>query len=252
MDDRSKDLSRRQFAAYAQNYVTSPFHAGGSDLSLLPAIAGLTGTEAVVDVATGAGHLALALAPHAASVTATDLTPEMLVQARRLAAERGVAGVTFIDADAERLPFPDAGFDVVTCRTACHHFPNVAAFVREAARVLKPGGRLVVVDNVAPEEEPLDRFINELERLRDPSHHRAWRLSEWEAFFRGAGLSFAVAHQFRTAMDREDWLARMNTPAGEATEVRRRLAGAPPEAREAFGITETHFDLHKAVMVGVR
>lgn len=250
MTDSLKQSVQQQFGASAAAYVTSSVHAKGKDLPLLPGIAGLDGTQDVLDVATAAGHTALALAPHARQVTGVDLTSEMLVEARKLAAERGVANVTFAEADAEHLPFPDASFDVVTCRIAAHHFPNITAFCREAARVLRSGGVLVVVDNVAPEDDELDAFVNTVEKLRDPSHFREHKRSEWERFLSGAGLTFGLAHQFTTPMDREDWLVRMNVPAPVADEVRRRFAEAPDRVKEAFAITATGFQLHKVIITG--
>ena len=99
----------------------------------------------MLDVATGAGHTALAFAPHVAKVTATDITEEMLAQAKKLAASRGLGNVKTVPAKAEDLPFPDMSFDLVTCRLAAHHFADVAAFAAEAFRVLIPerpaGGR---------------------------------------------------------------------------------------------------------------
>ena len=245
-----KSAVRRQFGATAERYLTSAIHAKGADLDLLPRIAGLTGSEEVLDVATATGHTALALAPHARRVVGVDQTPEMLAVAREQASRRGVPNAMFAVADAEALPFADGSFDVVTCRIAAHHFPAVDRFCREAARVLRPGGRLVVVDNVAPEEPDLDRFINEVEKLRDPSHHRAYRLSEWKGFVEEAGLHFTVAHRFTSWVDREDWLARANTPPAVADQVRTVLAGAPAAARERFRITADGFILHKAILVG--
>lgn len=252
MFDPTKEAVKQQFGASAANYVTSRTHARGRDLEALPALAGLDGTQLVLDVATATGHTALTLSPHARHVTGVDLTPQMLAESRQQAAQRGIKNVTFAEADAESLPFPDGSFDVVTCRIAAHHFPNVQAFCREAARVLRPAGRLIVIDNIAPESEPLDRFINEMEKLRDPSHFRAHRLSEWEGFFTAAGLTFKVVGQFATTMDREDWLARMRVPDEVATVLRQRFAEAPAEAKATFAITETGFDLHKAIMIGQR
>ncbi|MFZ5827232.1 MAG: methyltransferase domain-containing protein [Bacillota bacterium] len=252
MTDSIKESVKRQFGTNAANYATSSIHAKGGDLALLPELAGLTGQEEVLDVATATGHTAFALAPHARRVVGVDLTPEMLLQARQEAEARSVSNVTFQEGDAEHLPFPNNSFDVVTCRIAAHHFPNLAAFCRESARVLRPGGRLVVVDNVVPEAEELDRFINEVEKLRDPSHFRAWRLSEWEAHLAGAGLAYRLATTFTTQVDRENWLARMSVEPAVAAEVRRRLAEAPPEAAAHFGITETGFVLHKAILLGLK
>ena len=70
----------------------------------------------MLDVATGAGHTALAFAPHVAKVTATDITEEMLAETRKLAESRGLANVKTLTANAEDLPFPDASFDLVVCR----------------------------------------------------------------------------------------------------------------------------------------
>jgi SAM-dependent methyltransferase len=252
MSEPIKDTVKRQFGASVAEYATSSVHARGSDLPRLAAIAGLTGAEQVLDVATATGHTAFALAPHARQVMGVDLTPQMLLEARRQAEARNIGNITFQEGDAEHLPFANGTFDVVICRIAAHHFPDAAAFCREAARVLRPGGRLVVVDNVADEDPALDQFINRLEKLRDPSHFRSWRISEWERFMAGAGLVFTVAHRFMTPMDREEWLARMHVPADLADQLRRDFAGAPAEARECFAITPTGFSLHKAIMVGSR
>ncbi len=250
MSDRVKDTVRQQFGASVAGYLTSDVHARGSDLPLLPAVAGLTGAERVLDVATAVGHTALALAPHVREVIGVDLTREMLAEARRQAASRGIANASFQEGDAEQLPFRDGLFDVVVCRIAAHHFPDVPAFCRESARVLRPAGRLLVVDNVAPEDDELDSFINAVEKLRDPSHYREYRLSEWRDFMTEAGFRFEVANEFVMTLEREPWLARMNAPELVAVEVRRRLEQAAPRVKQAFGITETHFHLYKAVMLG--
>lgn len=252
MSEEQKSSVCRQFAASVAGYVTSDVHARGDDLSRLPGIAGLTGGERVLDVATAVGHAAFALAPFARAVVGVDLTEEMLAEAQRQSAARGLTNVSFQPADAERLPFSDGAFDVVTCRIAAHHFPDVAAFCRESARVLRSGGRLVVVDNIAPEDDELDQFINSVEKLRDPSHFREHRLSEWERFFADAGFQYEAAYQFVTPIDREDWLRRMRVPTDAAEEVRRRMFNAPGRIAKAFGITDSHFNLYKAVLLGLK
>ena len=252
MSEDLKQTVREQFGATVAEYVTSATHAKGEDLPLLPVLAGLTGAERVLDVATAVGHTAFALAPYAREVVATDMTEAMLAEARRQADARGIRNVRFQEADAEALPFTDGAFDVVTCRIAAHHFTDVPAFCRESARVLRPGGRLLVVDNVAPEDEELDRFINAVEKLRDPGHHREYRLSEWRQFVTAAGLQCDVPHEFPSVVDFDDWLRRMRVPEPTCAEIRRRFQAAPDRVKEAFRITETEFILFKAVIRGVR
>jgi ubiquinone/menaquinone biosynthesis C-methylase UbiE len=138
----TKSLVQRQFGAHAAAYSTSTVHAKGASLARLIELTKPHKTWRALDVATGAGHTAAAFAPHVASVIASDLTEEMLAEAAALAASKGFANMTTARADAEALPFADASFELVTCRIAPHHFPDVPTFVAEARRVLVPGGEL--------------------------------------------------------------------------------------------------------------
>jgi SAM-dependent methyltransferase len=200
-------------------------------------LARLAGDERVLDVATGGGHTALAFAPHVREVVASDLTPAMLAAAGRHLAQRGASNVRFEIADAESLPFADGEFDVVTARFAPHHFPEPAAFVSESARVLKRGGRLVVFDNMAPEDQELDAFVNHLEAWRDPSHVRSHRSSEWQAMLSAAGFAVDAADPLvRKLYPYEEWTARQAMPLEERDALERWLLGAPSRCAEFFRV----------------
>ncbi|HWQ13451.1 MAG TPA: class I SAM-dependent methyltransferase [Roseiflexaceae bacterium] len=246
-----KGSVRRQFSPAAAAYATSPVHTGGPDLVALVAAAGATGRERALDVGSGAGHTALALAPYVASVTAVDLSDEMLAQGRALAAARGIGNITFQRGDVERLELPDAAFDIVTSRYSAHHYPRPKAALREVARVLRPGGTMLLVDVVAPEEPALDTFLNAIELLRDPSHVRDHTAGQWLAMLAEAGMTGELLGQWPLRLDFASWLARMRTPEPAAAQIRALLDGAPAEVRADLSVEPDHsFTVRVALMRG--
>ena len=229
-----RDLVRRQFGAHAENYVTSPDHAKGDSLDRLLEVVQPQPAWRVLDVATGGGHTALALAPHVREVVATDLTGEMLAAAERFIRGKGVGNVSFREADATELPFGDAEFDLVTCRIAPHHFPDCAQFVREAARVLRPGGVAAVIDNIVPADLVAARHINALEQLRDPSHVWAYSAADWLGFFHAGGLRLTHTEVFRKVRDFDFWTSRMSVDAKTKDQLRLLLLQAPRPALDVL------------------
>jgi ubiquinone/menaquinone biosynthesis C-methylase UbiE len=229
-----KERVRAQFGRAATAYVESQTHAAGDDLARLLALAEPRPTDLALDLSTGGGPVALALAPQVARVVASDLTPRMLAAAQGLLRARGITNADFVVADAERLPFLDETFDLVTVRIAPHHYADPRAALREVARVLAPGGRFLLIDNIAPEDPLLDRLVNEWDTRRDPSHVREYTVAEWRAMLAEAGLR--VTHQ-ETASKPHDfaaWVARMRMPAEEAAALERDILAAPPAAHQHF------------------
>jgi ubiquinone/menaquinone biosynthesis C-methylase UbiE len=236
--EQQKAQVQDYFSRTAEGYVASFSHRAGDDLKRLVELGEWQKGQRALDIATGGGHTALAVAPHVAQVTVTDLTPRMLEKAREFLLSQGVTNAVFQVADAEALPFEDESFDRVTCRIAPHHFPNVEQFVREVARVLKRGGIFLLIDCMAPSEAELDVFDNTVEKWRDPSHGRSCTVEEWQAFFREAGLRIEHTEFFRKAHMYDDWTTRSQMVAGEKERLARYILGSSEHIRSYFEVQE--------------
>ena len=254
-EDTREEVKRR-FGAYAENYVRSPDHVESESRDRLLTLTAPQPEWRVLDIATGGGHTALAFAPHVREVVATDLTKRMLDAAERHIRASGATNVRFQEADAMALPFEDASFDLVTCRVAPHHFPDCALFVRESARVVRPGGTVAVIDNVVPDDAEAAAFINAFEKLRDPSHNWAYSEREWVAFFREAGLQVSHVEGYRKARDFDGWTANMGVEGALKEQVRKVLLGASGIARESLAPHEESgklaFFLEEVLILGAR
>ena len=230
------------FSRTAESYVASFSHRAGDDLTRLIEIGEWSPTQTALDVATG-GHTALAVAPHVAHITVSDLTPRMLEQARTYLLSQGIANADFQVADAEQLPFANASFDRVTCRIAPHHFPNIAQAVQEIARVLKPNGLFLLIDSIAPSEPALDTFLNTIEKRRDASHGRSCTLEEWHRFFTEANLQVEYEEIFRRGLQYDDWTKRSQLPADEKASLEHFILNSDTDTREYFDVS-LHADGH--------
>ncbi|MEM7029440.1 MAG: class I SAM-dependent methyltransferase [Chloroflexota bacterium] len=247
----NKDSVREQFGIHAKHYINSKPHAKGASLNRLVEVVKPQKHWQMLDIATATGHTAMTFAPFVDQVIASDITPEMLPLADEQAQKRGLENVTTEIADAESLPYENDRFDLVTCRIAPHHFPNVDQFLSESARVLKSGGIFALVDNVVP-EGPDGTYANDFEKLRDPSHHRCLSLAEWLAGFEQVNLT--VLHQ--EILDKEMEFASWAGRHDEAMQQRLRtlLLEAPEGAKRFFQPHDKegglYFRLEEALIVG--
>ena len=262
-----KSLVQSQFGAHAAAYATSAVHAKGASLARLIELVKPEKSWRALDVATGAGHTALAFAPHVAHVIASDLTPEMLAEAAKLAKDKKLTNVETRAADAEALPFDDQSFELVTCRIAPHHFPDPARFLAEVARVLKGGGTFALVDNISPDAQSTPGFsaaeltaaagaYNAFEKLRDPSHARALGMVEWQALMEKAGLSVRHAERIPKDMEFQPWAERLGASQATIAVLKGMLEGASP-ALKAFlkprpAGSDIKFTLDEAILIATK
>lgn len=228
----TRRLVQRQFDRRAAGYARSESHAQDRDLALLVDHLRLRGTDRVLDVATGTGFTAFALARAAGTVVGLDLTLGMLREARNLAAG---APVRWVAGDAGALPFRDGAFDAVAVRRAPHHFPDLEGALREMLRVVRAGGGIGVVDQVPPEDEAGRALMELMEKLRDPSHVEALTASRWRRLLARVGVAVGFEGFVERRLTFEAWLELAGTDPARRQAVERGLAEAPPEARVQIG-----------------
>lgn len=226
----SVEDSQAFFADKAAAYRQSPSHASREDLDRMLAWLGAKPGERALDVATGGGHTALALAAAGLRTTATDATPAMV---------RDHPPLPRLVCDAERLPFRRASMDVVASRIAPHHFPDLRLFAQEAARVLRPGGRLYVFDLTTPEDAEAQALIDRIERLRDPSHGHSYAPSAWREAIAKSGLHLARLETRTSTFALEPWIERAQMPPEREAELRRLLREHPADTLGGYGLTPT-------------
>src|SRR5919201_6385893 len=181
--------------------------------------------ERALDVGTGAGTLALALAPLVREVVGVDLVPELLERARAHAP----ANVTFVEGDATQLPFERGEFDLTCSRRTLHHIARPERAVAELARVTASGGRVYVDDQIAPADPLATLELDRFERARDPSHTRTLPDIDFRHLFEANGLVL-LQTRFQTSRRELDRYLDLAGCEGEARERARSLSPGGPDA----------------------
>ena len=182
------------------------------------------GEERALDAGTGTGALAFALAPLVAEVVGVDLVPELLDEARKWAGD--FPNVSLVEGDVTKLP-PDLGdFDLSGSLRTLHHVRRPELAVSELARVTRPGGRILVVDQLAPIDPLVALDLNRFERARDPTHERTLADTDFRQLFEANDLRLIRSEFHEETRDLERYLDL----AGCEGDARERALDAAPSS----------------------
>jgi SAM-dependent methyltransferase len=212
-----------QTETFARNPVATMTETLGALLELVPE----DNDARWLEVACGPGSISRALAPRIASILGVDLTPTMIEKAIREAASAGITNAEFSVGDATALELDDAGFDGAITRFSLHHIPAPWRVVEEMARVVAPGGRVIVSDFIADPDRDTYAAVEEIERLRDPSHWSCLTAEQLRTIGDGAGLELEQEQLIHFNIDFEDWLHRGSGGRSAAELIDQLLKGLP-------------------------
>jgi len=222
--------SSQRFNTLASGYASSEVHTGSPTLDRLHTL--LPRVDSVCDLASGAGHTGLGFVGTASLIVTFDPTPNMLVEVRRLAAERGIA-VETVEAFAESIPLASASFDLVVCRLAAHHFSDLPKAMAEITSLAKTGGYVAIIDMEGDENPTLDALNHEIEVLHDPTHVRSYTAKYWRELFTTNGLKVEACEnrywEIPDGLSVKRW-CELGGSGNEALQaIQDRLAVAPSE-----------------------
>jgi SAM-dependent methyltransferase len=218
-----------EFTHQAESFNRSQAANARETLEALVDLADPRPGERWLEAACGPGVVTRALAPRAGSVVGVDLTPKMVELARREAAT--LDNVEFAIGDATALGAADGSFDGALARFTLHHVPVPARLVEELARVVRPGGAVVLADHLLDEDPSAGAWSQEVERLRDPSHWASLTQERLRALGAEAGLQLETEAVLPLALDLPEWLERGSGTAVARPLLERLLAAPPPSAR---------------------
>ncbi len=234
--------AQEQFNRQAANYAVSVPHATSDSLGIISELAAMGQYHLALDIATGPGFTAFAIADFCNTVIASDFAEAMLDQARKIADDRDIHNVRFEIIEAHDIPYPDKSIDLVTCRTAAHHFHDIPQFLSEVHRILKPDGIFLLCDTTTSENHELAQWHQRVEAERDPSHVAAPSPSQWSTLITDARFKITHNQATQVNMTFNHWVKRSGTSQQTSQSLHRDFVTASNQLKREYGIQEISDD----------
>jgi len=213
--------TRDRFARTAERLAAHQDEQAAALAARIRSFVHLRGDERALDAGTGAGALAIALAPLVRELVAVDVVPELLAEASK----RAPANVELVEGDATALPFPDGSFDLAATLRTLHHVARPELVIAELVRVARPGGTLLVVDQIAPVDPLAALELNRFERARDATTTRVLADVDLRSLFDANDL---VLRRSEAVRERRELDAYLDLAACDGDARDRARALAPP------------------------
>jgi SAM-dependent methyltransferase len=225
-----EDSIRDEFTHQTETFARAPALLSAEALGTIVELVPSDPDARWLELACGPSAIGRTLAPRVGSVHGVDLTPAMIEKAREEAAREGIANAEFSLGDATALEFEDASFDGVVTRFSLHHIPAPGRVLGEMARVVRPGGWVIVSDHMTDEDREASAWHEEIERLRDPSHWACLTPARLRALGERAGLELDHEQLIPFELPFAGWRDRSSGGPGAAGLIDRLLTEAPPSA----------------------
>ena len=243
--------AKEQFNNQAKFYSSSKTFSTGESLDILSNLFNKKKFKSGLDIGTGAGFAAFELSKSCEKVEATDISEGKINEAKKIMKERKIDNLNFNICPAEELKYSDKEFDIVTCRTAAHHFLDVEKFCSEVHRVLKDEGEFIIVDTITSDQIKLNNWHQEVELIRDKSHIKNLSLIEWKSILKISKFSFLDIIQSRVTMNLNDWMERSGTSDKDKKILKDKFQNSNEKIKRFFGIKILNNDISFYWPVGI-
>ncbi len=240
----------QEYDKRADAYLKSKVHFAGADLDFITERVGVQPDAIALDLGCGGGHVSFRLAPNVFRVIAYDLAQNMLATVSAEATRRGITNIVTKQGAVETLPCASDTFDIAVTRYSAHHWQDMAVGVRQIHRVLKASGLAIFSDVLTPGLALQDTWLQTVELLRDSSHVRNAKLSEWVSILESVGFAIEQIVMGRLRLDFKTWIARTHTQQTNIAAIQSLQLSANCEVRDYFEIdAEGSFTVDEAVLV---